>query len=54
MTEGNQKKLTMMIPAEIHKALKLAAVNEEVSMTEIVLDAIRKRLSIRQEAKPNE
>jgi len=47
MTEANQKRLTMMIPAEIHKALKLAAVNEEISMTEIVLDAIKKRLSVK-------
>ena len=54
MSETTQKKLTLTIPPDLHKALKVAAANEEISMTEIVLDAIRKRLSEKKKGKADE
>ncbi|MCA1791227.1 MAG: hypothetical protein LC667_15650 [Thioalkalivibrio sp.] len=45
MEKGEGKQLNVVIPADLHKRLKVQSVLEDQSMSEIVADALRKHLN---------
>ena len=45
LEKGEGKQLNVVIPADLHKRLKVQSVLEDQSMSEIVADALRKHLN---------
>ena len=44
----SQTQLTLRVPSDLHKALKIASVNEARSIQEIAIEALSARLAIQQ------
>ena len=41
-----EKKFTLMLPREVHKALKIRSAELEIPMTTMIIDAIKKTFNI--------
>ena len=42
---GHLKRVTVVLPLELHKLLKLKSVNEDRTMNDLILTAVRKYIS---------